>query len=244
MGFLNFYSKLPFTNTVMSSVPEKVPYEQWGPSVTRWFAADNSSTRWITTTCGQRFVSHPRRGGGHIILRDFNGYTAGKLSALIPENDDTPESFEPVPIGSPQVEVPTLPDANVDDDLEDDEGQNQLTEDDMLEDELDAEVEAQLPPNVLSSGLTSPEPLGKKVTLESGNSVRVVMEASVFPASIGAFSKDVVSSLPYVETTSKETYKYTSVLMDEKRIIGLTVSVHFSLKPLCSERFHIFCCSA
>jgi hypothetical protein len=36
--------------------PMSIPWLTWGPPVTRWFPADIYSTRWITTTAGQRAV--------------------------------------------------------------------------------------------------------------------------------------------------------------------------------------------
>ena len=55
--------------------PISIPWSSWGPPVTRWFPADNhSSTRWITTTAGQRGVfcgSHPAIACQYIVF-DFN----------------------------------------------------------------------------------------------------------------------------------------------------------------------------
>lgn len=41
-----------------SSTPKQTPYSAWGPPVTRWFAANEFSTMFITTTSGQRCVQY------------------------------------------------------------------------------------------------------------------------------------------------------------------------------------------
>ena len=55
--------------------PISIAWSSWGPPVSRWFPADNTnSTRWITTTAGQRGVfcgSHPAVAFQYIVL-DFN----------------------------------------------------------------------------------------------------------------------------------------------------------------------------
>ena len=52
-----------------------IPWSSWGPPITRWFPADNTnSTRWITTTAGQRGIicgTHPGIARQYIVL-DFN----------------------------------------------------------------------------------------------------------------------------------------------------------------------------
>ncbi|OCH87066.1 hypothetical protein OBBRIDRAFT_782191 [Obba rivulosa] len=54
-----------------------VPWPAWGPPACRLFKADTLVTRWITTTCGQRFIANhsrarpnPRRGPP--LMYDFN----------------------------------------------------------------------------------------------------------------------------------------------------------------------------
>ena len=50
--------------------PPSVPWAEWGPQHTRWFQDEFPGTRWITTTCGQRFVRV--RGDGRLHVYDFN----------------------------------------------------------------------------------------------------------------------------------------------------------------------------
>jgi len=41
------------------------------------------------------------------------------------------------------------------------------------------------------------------------------------------FLNDIVSSLPYCEATSEQRYGYHEVLIDDERIVGITVCVVF-----------------
>lgn len=46
----------------------------------------------------------------------------------------------------------------------------------------------------------------------------------------GVFKYDIMSSLPYVETVSDETFDVTDVMMDDSRLLLLTVSLFLNLK--------------
>ena len=59
----------------------QVPWEAWGVSATRWFEADPASTRWITTTAGQRAVTMEDGASTPIIVRDFNPYAVSSARA-------------------------------------------------------------------------------------------------------------------------------------------------------------------
>lgn len=52
-------------------------------------------------------------------------------------------------------------------------------------------------------------------------SVEVVRHATEFKSPL--FIEPIVSALPYMRVTSRKTYDYESVLLDEERIIGLKV---------------------
>ena len=55
--------------------PIPIPWSSWGPAVSRWLPADINSSRWITTTAGQRAVLisqfHHDTGHQYVVL-DFN----------------------------------------------------------------------------------------------------------------------------------------------------------------------------
>ena len=62
--------------------------------------------------------------------------------------------------------------------------------------------------------------------LPNGNRMSLIVESSVFRAN-SIFGEDVWSSLPYVEVVTGDRYPYTGVMMDEERILGLQLQVHF-----------------
>jgi hypothetical protein len=49
-----------------------VPWGEWGPGITRWFSTDDIPTRWITTSCGQRWATIEQDKPSSICIRDFN----------------------------------------------------------------------------------------------------------------------------------------------------------------------------
>lgn len=64
-----------------------IPWERWGPSVTRWLGAGVMPTRWITTTCGQRCVFRLTRAGDEpspIVVLDFNPASVKHAVADVP----------------------------------------------------------------------------------------------------------------------------------------------------------------
>ncbi|KAH9939181.1 hypothetical protein B0H21DRAFT_757168 [Amylocystis lapponica] len=54
------------------SQPPVVLWDHWGPPVCRWFDTRDIVTRWITTTCGQRYVVTMRHLPAFISVLDFN----------------------------------------------------------------------------------------------------------------------------------------------------------------------------
>ncbi|KDQ56114.1 hypothetical protein JAAARDRAFT_36902 [Jaapia argillacea MUCL 33604] len=70
-----------------SSSPEDPPcptldFPLWGPPATRWFLTDNTPTRWITTTCGQRYVSVLEDNASPIVVRDFGRLAVKKMEGV------------------------------------------------------------------------------------------------------------------------------------------------------------------
>ncbi|KAA1474117.1 hypothetical protein DENSPDRAFT_313633 [Dentipellis sp. KUC8613] len=66
-------------------------WADWGPRATRWFDCDRISTRWITTTAGQRYVcaADPDQGEAPIVLRDFNPYNVWRQRQREERGEDT-----------------------------------------------------------------------------------------------------------------------------------------------------------
>lgn len=50
---------------------EVIPWDTWGPNVTRWMSAEVASARWITTTAGAR-AAVMVENDGTIVLMDFH----------------------------------------------------------------------------------------------------------------------------------------------------------------------------
>jgi hypothetical protein len=62
-----------------------VPWTEWGPLQTRWFHTNDMSTRWITTTCGQRWVTVQDGRSSSIFIRDFNPVNIKRVIANLGE---------------------------------------------------------------------------------------------------------------------------------------------------------------
>jgi hypothetical protein len=65
-----------------NTTPVQVPWDVWGVSATRWFEGDHASTRWITTTAGQRSVTMEDGAPTPVVVRDFNPYAVRAARAL------------------------------------------------------------------------------------------------------------------------------------------------------------------
>lgn len=84
---LHLHASVP--QSPMLEPPPVIPWDTWGPPVCRWFDARDIATRWITTTCGQRYAVVMRGIPASISVCDFNqtsirrhaqDASAGKLS--------------------------------------------------------------------------------------------------------------------------------------------------------------------
>ncbi|TFK90767.1 hypothetical protein K466DRAFT_583439 [Polyporus arcularius HHB13444] len=65
-----------------------LPWSQWGPRSCRWLETSFSASRWITTTCGQRYVTVEEDAmedgstRSTIVAFDFNPHTVRRLAAM------------------------------------------------------------------------------------------------------------------------------------------------------------------
>ncbi|EPQ57661.1 hypothetical protein GLOTRDRAFT_74568 [Gloeophyllum trabeum ATCC 11539] len=59
----------------------QVPWARWGPRATRWFDSDDVPTRWITTTCGQRYVTTADELPSRVTVMDFGRHAVGRALA-------------------------------------------------------------------------------------------------------------------------------------------------------------------
>ncbi|KAF9804393.1 hypothetical protein IEO21_09405 [Rhodonia placenta] len=60
------------TNNEEPALPPEIDWDAWGPPLCRWFDTNDLSTRWITTTCGQRYVTQGPQDLATIMVLDFN----------------------------------------------------------------------------------------------------------------------------------------------------------------------------
>ncbi|KAF8815658.1 hypothetical protein BYT27DRAFT_7238326 [Phlegmacium glaucopus] len=64
--------------------PIPIPWSSWGPPITRWLSADTMSTRWITTTAGQRAVlCHSQDGVCQYVVLDFNPENVRRVEKML-----------------------------------------------------------------------------------------------------------------------------------------------------------------
>ncbi|KAH9831200.1 uncharacterized protein C8Q71DRAFT_910851 [Rhodofomes roseus] len=62
----------PTTPTAPGLQPPRVEWPAWGPPACLWLDGDGLAIRWITVTCGQRFVVMSRESPAPIQIYDFN----------------------------------------------------------------------------------------------------------------------------------------------------------------------------
>lgn len=73
-----------------------VPWADWGPPVSRWFNADTTPTRWITTSAGQRCAMIHEVGGSletPITIIDFNPHHIRKIRAKLQSATEAKEKL-------------------------------------------------------------------------------------------------------------------------------------------------------
>ena len=253
----------------------KIPWVDWGPPVSRWFNANATPTRWITTSAGQRCVVIHEHGvyGSPITLLDFNSFNVRKMKAKLKrENEKAKEKFhwesnstdeamavedcQDMPAdeehlsllasetGEPSYsisqtqnktmiiqETPMKAISIVSDDF----GEMDVVEDDddetwvSMEDDVhvDADSDDSIPglESVASSDDETDRGYSQKY-LHPGLALCRVFEAPSSVESPGAFAEEVEGRLPYVAYVSEREYEYDGVLLDEERLLGITVGFY------------------
>ncbi|KAL1941516.1 hypothetical protein VTO73DRAFT_6955 [Trametes versicolor] len=186
-----------------STEPVKIPWAEWGPAVTRWFQDELAGTRWITTTCGQRFVRV--RAGGRIRVYDFN--------ALAVRRYVHGRALSGVPVGSlPGENVWGKTEGSLEHDDED-EGAEEDWED--TEEDVDFEEDGEMQAGDEELG-------GEAEDMAWGADRRVaVVLGQTTISDIAAWQETLTSGLPYMETSVAIPDEYESALLDEDIIVGL-----------------------
>lgn len=108
------YLPLRSTDPEDDMPPLSVPWSVWGPNACRWLETSFSASRWITTTCGQRYVTieeeltDDERPHCHVLVYDFNPYNVRRL---VQKYQPTPGEVKDIAVqrgSSPRSErVPT-----------------------------------------------------------------------------------------------------------------------------------------
>ena len=217
-------------------VPLTLSWSDWGPRVTRWFQDELASTRWITTTCGQRFVRF--RESGRLHVYDFNGRAIRRyLNERRMRND--PVGSKP---GEKFVEAGVYYYPRRGGDSDEDGGLEVVMEEneegeDGLELDLNgwlADPDAEpldvaemwhavaLQPQVAeSSGSGSGG--GEGLPIDSKQRMKVMLGTTVIREET-VWEESIQSSLPYIETSVRIAEEWESALIDEDIIVGLKVS--------------------
>jgi hypothetical protein len=184
-------------------------YEWNGPNVTRWFDSAEVPFRWITTTCGSRYVElggendQDRARGRHLRVLDFGTYRIRRAVHAIEKLQESP----------------------VDLSLHHDDATPELWH--IPQTATIYRTYEQWPLNVTQKDSPSTLKPGSKSSLGPGEACLVVGD-SVLQTSVFAGGA-LTSSLPYIATVSKERYTFDYALIDEERIIGLNVRVCHSV---------------
>jgi len=72
LALVDAHRNRQYHSSPSNEVTDGVPWNEWGPDITRWFSTDDIPTRWITTSCGQRWATIEEELPSPICIRDFN----------------------------------------------------------------------------------------------------------------------------------------------------------------------------
>ncbi|KAI0634990.1 hypothetical protein C8Q77DRAFT_1216962 [Trametes polyzona] len=202
----------------------KLPWAEWGPAVTRWFQDELPGTRWITTTCGQRFVRlrpDGPAGSQRLHVYDFDelairryaheramrgepiGARAGERMVEREQSERREPEDPPAAFMFTDEEHDEEMDEPVNEGVHEAAGEE--ADDEMDDDEEDENDEAPGPS-------LNPDDPGRVIKLVLGET-RIEDN--------GDWQDELVSALPYMETSVNVPDEYESVLLDEDILIGL-----------------------
>lgn len=236
--------------------PQPVPYDKWGESICRWFSAEAFSTRWITTTSGQRCVILPDIGGdtvpAPIMLLNFNQTDVAKASAAQKERENLFPRLEGTEIRGvdegPTSQSPTQDESQVLEDetqgfSEGDEDGVEVTsieiddDDDEDDDGWQTDESGELDTGPTDDNSDGPNPVPHPSQLQRRRCrVRVITDyGESLEDSHRCFQNIIHARLPYTVCSTTEEFRYHGVLMDEERIIGLRVRI-IAVFNLCLSR--------
>lgn len=207
----------------VASDPRRIAWVDWGPPVSRWFNAITTSNRWITTSAGQRCAMiHDYAGtyGSPIKILDFNPLNIRKMKGEF-------EREEVAMADSAYGEDRSWPASDM-------EGPSSISwntnnifagqvgdadSDDSMESADNSDGDRFTPSAYTTNSQDHRHP---------GLALCSVLEASS-RISPGTFAEEVEGRLPYIEYVSEKEYNYDGVLLDEERMLGITVRLFTSI---------------
>ena len=210
----------------------RVVWAAWGPRACRWLETSFGASRWITTTCGQRYVTveedaaEDESARATIVVFDFNPHTIRRLATRHRKQRRRHRRLG-LSAGPPQPEAP----------VKDEEAQTAQGLEPLPHYEPQAALWAAFENEDIVRALAqaaaeATEPLIPFTDPETHVIGQIQCEPTVLtsiPADYKIFEETVRTALPYVQLSSYETYGYGAVLLDRNVIIGVKVRLRPSL---------------
>ncbi|TBU42890.1 hypothetical protein BD309DRAFT_865364 [Dichomitus squalens] len=183
----------------------RIPWAQWGPRSCRWLETSFGASRWITTTCGQRYVTveedpiEDDSTRSTIVVYDFNPHTVRRLAAAHRKKRRRLRGYWDVSLPEGELAVGSV------------EGVATFA---RLE---DAVLIPFTDPKTRVIGQIQCEP----TELMAG-----------YATEYRIFDETVRTSLPFAQLSSFETFAYGAVLLDRNMIIGVKLNDSDDIKEL------------
>ncbi|KAF9448585.1 hypothetical protein P691DRAFT_800519 [Macrolepiota fuliginosa MF-IS2] len=191
--------------------PKPLPYDDWGPSVCRWFndSVDGYRIGNITAVVGQKFVTSAKSGPAPLILRNFNQIDVAKALATerrisaVGTRDQT--SQEPDQNGGCII------------------GELSGGENTMGSTGKGKEVSSQTHGASALKISSNPPAEGTDPSLSEPQlpAKGIVRSRDTLHDPTGCFENTVYSSLPYTVCSSQGEYNFSDILLSEESILGL-----------------------
>ncbi|KAI8978854.1 hypothetical protein BD414DRAFT_120490 [Trametes punicea] len=205
--------------------PPRLPWAQWGPKICRWLEASFGASRWITTTCGQRYVTveedpiDDESSRSTIVVYDFNPHNVRRLAAQHRRRRRCLRGYRLADLGGPGSELFHAFGTGA--------GTGATLNGMTLGVGTDVEGSAARMDHVSLIPFTDP-------------TTRVVGQIQCEPTELMAgyamqyriFNEPVRTSLPFAQLSSYKTYGYGAVLLDRNMVIGVKLNDMDDIKEL------------
>ncbi|KAI0771127.1 hypothetical protein BD413DRAFT_551165 [Trametes elegans] len=233
--------------------PPRIAWAAWGPHICRWLEASFGASRWITTTCGQRYVTVEEDPidddslRSTIVVYDFNPHNVRRLAAQhrkrrrvlrgrVLDAFDAPEAhlglLGPVPGGVAPGAVGTAGVAG-----------GAATEADPGTGATGATVGAgaNVHPEAAAAAAVAAARMDHASLIPfTDPATRVIGQIQCATTELMAgyamqyriFDETVRTSLPFAQLSSYKTYAYGAVLLDRNLVIGVKLNDADDIKEL------------